>query len=273
VVGSAVERVLFSERAATLGLTAAQTRALIAPASLPASRLDAPDADREARETVAFISFIVLLVMVLAYGNAVAEGVAQEKGTRVMELLICRVRPRDLLAGKVLGIGLVGLCQMLLALLAGAVTIVALDTVEVPAAVPATLAAAVLWFALGYAFLSVAFAAAGALVSRVEDLSSVVTPLSWIVLVCAFAGPVAADDPDAWYVRFASFFPVSAPFVMPVRTAVGDVTLWESGVAAAVMIAATYGLVRLGGAVYAGALLRTGERPRLRDLLDAARAR
>jgi ABC-2 type transport system permease protein len=273
VVGSAVERVLFSERAATLGLTAAQTRALIAPASLPASRLDAPDADREARETVAFISFIVLLVMVLAYGNAVAEGVAQEKGTRVMELLICRVRPRDLLAGKVLGIGLVGLCQMLLALLAGAVTIVALDTVEVPAAVPATLAAAVLWFALGYAFLSVAFAAAGALVSRVEDLSSVVTPLSWIVLVCAFAGPVAADDPDAWYVRFASFFPVSAPFVMPVCTAVGDVTLWESGVAAAVMIAATYGLVRLGGAVYAGALLRTGERPRLRDLLDAARAR
>jgi ABC-2 type transport system permease protein len=273
VVGSALQRVLFTERAATVGLTAEQARALIAPASLPASRLEASDADREARQTIAFVSFIVLLVMVLAYGNSVAEGVAQEKGTRVMELLVCRVRPRDLLAGKVLGIGLVGLCQMLLALIAGAATIVALDTVDVPAAVPATLAAAVLWFALGYAFLSVAFAAAGALVSRVEDLSSVVTPLSWIVLICSFAAPVAADHPDAWYVHVASFFPVSAPFVMPVRTALGDVTVWESGLAAAIMIAAGYGLVRLGGAVYAGALLRTGERPRLRDLRDAARAR
>ena len=273
VLTGAVQRVRFGERAAALGLTATQARTLLAPAPLPASRLEAAAEDQDARETIAFVSFIVLLMMVLGYGSAVAEGVAQEKGTRVMELLACRVRPRDLLAGKVLGIGLVGFGQMLLALLAGAAAIVALDTIEVPDAVPATLASAVLWFALGYGFLSVAFAAAGALVSRVEDLSGAVLPLTWIVLLSAFVAPVAAEYPDAWYIRLASVFPTTAPFVMPVRVAVSDVPSWEILIAATVVLGATYGLVRLGGAVYSGALLRTGARPRFRDLWNAARAR
>jgi ABC-2 type transport system permease protein len=202
----------------------------------------------------------------------VAEGVAQEKGTRVMELLVCRVRPRELLAGKVLGIGLVGLGQMLLALSAGAIGIAALGTVDVPAAVPAALAAAVLWFALGYAFRSVAFAAVGALVSRAEDLQAAVAPLTWTMLACALVAPVASDFPDEWFIRVASQFPLTAPFVMPVRIAVGNVPAWEVALAAAITAAATYGLVRLGGAIYSGALLRTGARPRLRDVRDAARA-
>ena len=273
IVTSAVQRVRFSERAAALGLTAAQAGTLLAPAPLPASRLEAVAADQDARETIAFVSFIVLLMMVLGYGSAVAEGVAQEKGTRVMELLVCRVRPQNLLAGKVLGIGLIGFGQMLLALLAGAVAIVALDTVEVPDAVPATLASAVLWFALGYGFFSVAFAAVGALVSRVEDLSGAVLPLTWIVTVSAFAAPVAGDFPDAWYIRLASVFPTTAPFVMPVRVAVSGVPAWEILAAVVIVLGATYGLVRLGGAVYSGALLRTGAKPRFRDLWDAARAR
>ena len=112
---------------------------------------------------------------------------------------------------------------MLLALIAGAVAIVALDTVDVPAAVPATLVSAVLWFALGYAFWSVAFAAVGALVSRVEDLQAAVAPLTWTMLLFAFVAPVAAEFPDAWYIVVASVFPTTAPFVMPVRIAVGSV--------------------------------------------------
>ncbi len=273
IVTSAVQRVRFAERAAALGLTTAQATTLLAPAPLPARSLDPVDADQAAREAIAFVSFIVLLTMLLVYGTSVAEGVAQEKGTRVMELLVCRVRPRDLLAGKVLGIGVLGLGQMLTALTAGAVAIAALDTIDVPAAVPATLVSAVVWFALGYAFWSVAFAAVGALVSRVEDLQATVAPLSWMMMLFAFVAPVAAEFPDAWYIRVASVFPTTAPFVMPVRIAVSDVATWEIGLAVAIMLTATYGLVRLGGAVYSGALLRTGGRPRLRDVWDAARGR
>ena len=141
-------------------------------------------------------------MMIMIYGTAVAEGVAQEKGTRVMELLVCRVRPRDLLAGKVIGIGVVGLGQMLLALIAGAVAIVALDTIDVPAAVPATLASAVLWFALGYAFWSVAFAAVGALVSRVRGppgRGGAPRPGPCCCAPSSRRSP--RESPDAWYMR------------------------------------------------------------------------
>ena len=272
VVTGAVQRVRFAERATALGLAPAQVATLLAPAPLPERSLEAADAEQEAREAIAFVSFIVLLMMIMAYGSAVAEGVAQEKGTRVMELLVCRVRPRDLLAGKVLGIGLVGLAQMLLALIAGAVAIVAFDTLDVPAAVPATLVSAVLWFALGYTFWSVAFAAVGALVSRVEDLQAAVSPLTWAMLLFAFVAPVASEYPDAWYIVVASVFPTTAPFVMPVRVAVSSVAPWEVVLAAAIALAAAYGLIRLAGAVYSGALLRTGARPRLRDVRNAARA-
>jgi ABC-2 type transport system permease protein len=271
VVTSAVQRVRFSQSAAALGVTAEQAATLLAP--VPTRALDRADPDQEAREAIAFVSFILLLLMLLTYGTAVAEGVAQEKGTRVMELLVCRVRARDLLAGKVLGIGLVGLAQMLLALLAGGVAIVALDTVEVPAAVPAALASAVLWFALGYAFWSVALAAVGALVSRVEDLQAAIAPLTWTMTLCALTAPVAAESPDAWYSVGASLLPITAPFAMPARVAVGHVPKWEIVLAVVIIQAGINGLVRLGGAIYSGWLLRTGTRPRFRDVWTATRAR
>jgi ABC-2 type transport system permease protein len=180
LVGAAVQRVRWSERAAAAGLSPSQAAALLQPQPLPARQLEATDPDRDARETIAMIGFLLLFMVVVFYGNAVAEGVAQEKGGRVMEVLLCRVRAQDLLTGKVVGIGLVGLSQMLLAAVAGAAAILAVEDVDVPAAVPTTLAMAVLWFALGYAFWSVVFAAAGALVSRAEDLSSAVLPLTWV---------------------------------------------------------------------------------------------
>jgi len=160
---------------------------------------------------------------------------------------------------------------MLLALVAGVIAIRAFDTVDAPAAVPATLASALLWFTLGYLFWSVAFAAAGALVSRTEDLQSAIAPLTWTVTLSALTAPVASESPDQWYMQVASMLPLTAPFVMPVRTAASDVAAWEIVLSTSITLAATYGLVRLGGAIYAGALLRTGARPRLADIGRAAR--
>ena len=98
-------------------------------------------------------------------------------------------------------------------------------------------------------------------------------PLTWTMTLCALSAPVAAESPDAWYSRVASLLPITAPFAMPVRIAVGDVPAWEIMLAVALILTATFGLVRLGGAVYSGSVLRTGGRPRLRDVWNAARAR
>lgn len=202
---------------------------------------------------------------VIFYGNAVAEGVAQEKGGRIMEVLLCRVRAQDLLAGKVLGIGLVGLGQVLIAAIAGAAVVLAVEEVDVPTAVPATLAMTVLWFALGYAFWSVAFAASGALVSRVEDLQSVAAPLTYVLMFSALTAIPVQEVPDAWYARLGSLVPLTAPFIMPVRAALGDPAAWEIALSVVIMLAATYAFVRVAAGVYTGALLRAGGRPRLAD--------
>lgn len=252
------------ESANRLGLTGAQVTNLLA-APVPSTRLEAPDPDRKSRETIAMFGYLVLLIVLVWYGNAVAQGVAQEKGDRVMELLLCRVRSRDLLAGKVLGIGAVGLAQMALAALGGLVAVLAFDTLDVPSAVPAALASTVLWFALGYALWSVAFAATGALVSRAEDLQTAVLPLSWTLLACGFAAPVAAFAPDAWYAQALSLFPLTAPFAMPARVAMSHVPIPEIAVAVLLTLAATYALVRVAAAIYSRSLLTTGAPPTFRD--------
>jgi ABC-2 type transport system permease protein len=83
---------------------------------------------------------------------------------------------------------------------------------------------------------------------------------------------VVQDAPDAWYMRIASVFPLTSPFVLPARAALGHVTPVELTVAVGVMIAAIYALVRLAAGVYSGALLRSGERASIGDLWRAARA-
>lgn len=273
IVGGALQRVEVARRAETLGLSPAQTAALLAPAAAATRRLEPAQADQDAREVIAAAGLMLLLGVLLGYGASIAEGVAQEKGGRIVELLLCRVRARDLLAGKVLGIGLVGLSQLLLALVAAAVAIVALDAVDVPHAVPAMLVTTVGWFVLGFAFWSVAFAAVGALVSRAEEVQSAYSPLSWLLIAAYFVGVVVTQTPDAWYARAATLFPLTAPMTVPVRVATGSVPAWEHVAAVLIMVGATYALIRLAATVYAGGLLRTGARSRPRDVWRALRVR
>jgi ABC-2 type transport system permease protein len=121
------------------------------------------------------------------------------------------------------------------------------------------------WFLLGYALWSVAYGALGALASRSEDAQAVSAPAT-IVLVAVYVFALTAlYDPDSLSSRVASLIPVTAPLVMPIRIARGEVALWEVALALALTAAAIYALVRLGGRVYAGAVLRTGAKVRLRD--------
>ena len=107
-----------------------------------------------------------------------ARGVTEEKSSRVVELLLTTLSPRRLLAGKVLGVGLLGLAQLVVAggaaLAAGRLA----GGAGLPSAAPETVALVLLWFVLGYVFYSVAFAAVGALVSRQEDLAGATTLLT-----------------------------------------------------------------------------------------------
>jgi ABC-2 type transport system permease protein len=273
VAVGALRRLEVQSRGAALGLTPAQVNALLAPAQVSERRLDPPDPDRDARYAAALLGLFALMWALMLYGGAVTTGVVQEKTSRVIEVLLSRVSARDLLAGKVLGIGAVGLFQLLLAVPVAIAAAALVDRVQLPNVVPSTIGWVILWFILGYAFFSVAFAATAARASRVEETQSEQTVIALIPTFCAlFALFYVTESPDAWPALIASFIPVSAPFVLPVRAAVSDVPIWEIALAAVITLISTYAVIRIAARVYTGAVLRAEAPPFLKDIVGAARA-
>jgi ABC-2 type transport system permease protein len=167
------------------GMTEAQALQVLAPAPLPVDVLDPGARNLERNRGLIVIGLLALFVVLVFYGQAVAQGVTEEKSSRVVELLLTTVPPRRLLTGKVLGIGALGLAQLMLAggaaLIAGKLA----GGAGLPSAAPKAVALVVLWFVLGYVFYSVAFAVAGALVSRQEDLTTAMLPIN-LLLIGAF---------------------------------------------------------------------------------------
>jgi ABC-2 type transport system permease protein len=197
--------------------------------------------------------------------------VVEEKATRVVELLLSTMKPWQLLAGKVIGLGLLGLAQIVAIAVVGVAGALVFDLVSLPGQLIGTVLSVVAWFVLGYAFYASLFAAAASLVSRQEDLAGVITPLSMLLVVGFFVALQAASDPTGSLATITSFVPGLSPLVMPVRMAAGGAAWWEVGVAVVLMLLATALVVRLGGRIYAGALLRTSGKTKLREALRAER--
>jgi ABC-2 type transport system permease protein len=231
-----------------------------------------PRADRAGeRIGVAVVGIVVLYTLLLLIGQFVAQGVVEEKSTRVVELLLATMRPWQLLAGKIIGLGLLGLAQILTLAVVGVVGAIAFDVVTLPAQLVGTVLSVIAWFVLGYAFYASVFAAAASLVSRQEDLASVITPTTVLLVVGFFISFQAAGDPNGTLAVVTSFVPGLSPLVMPVRMAAGAAEWWEVLIAVALMLVAIAVVVRLGGRIYAGALLRTGGKTKIREALAAER--
>lgn len=220
---------------------------------------------------VAAIAMMVLYGQLFGYGMWVASGIVEEKSTRVVEVLLSSTRPRHLLAGKILGIGALGLLQLLLTAGLGLGAVLATGLVDLPPGTTALLAQVVLWFVLGYAFYSCAFAMTGAIVPRQEELQNAMTPLMMVIFVSFFAAFAALQDPAGAVAQIASLVPFSAPLTMPIRMAAGTVAGWEIAVAVTGTLTVAVALVPLAGRVYQGAVLRTGSRVKLRHALAAGR--
>jgi ABC-2 type transport system permease protein len=221
---------------------------------------------------VAIIGIGVLYSLLILFGQFVAQGVVEEKASRVVELLLATMKPWQLLAGKIIGLGVLGLAQIVVIAAVGVGGALAFDLVEIPGDLVSTAVGVVAWFVLGYAFYAAIFAVAASLVSRQEDLGTVIMPTTLILIAAFVVGIQGAANPDGTLATVTSFVPGLSPLVMPVRQAAGDVAWWEVGLAVLLMLVAIALVVRLGGRVYAGALLRTGGKTKIRDALKAERS-
>jgi ABC-2 type transport system permease protein len=239
---------------------------------LETTTLSGPEAGDETRGAVAYAGLFLLYMAVLLYGNWMLSGVTEEKSNRVVEVLLSSVKPWQLLAGKIAGIGLLGIAQFSGTIAVALIAVQATDTVDLPSLDFSTVANLIVWFVLGFLLFSVMYAAAGSLVSRMEDAQNVAFPLSMVAVAGFFLSITALSDPDGPAAVIGTFIPLTAPFVVPVRAALIALPLWQYLVAVVLTMGTIIGLVFVAGRIYAGGLLRFGTRVKLRDAWRSAGA-
>jgi ABC-2 type transport system permease protein len=235
--------------------------------ALPVHSLSPPTRNLASRITGLIVA-ILIYVIILTYGIRITIGVGEEKATRVVEVLLTTLRPVQLLAGKVIGMGLLALAQI--AAMVGLYLALghAVGSPEVRGTDTATVLVAGLWLVLGYAFYCTAYAAAGSLINRQADAYNASLPLQIPLLlayVLTYSVIYASSVNPVFHVL--AFIPFTAPIAMPVLVAVGAAPAWQVAVSAVISLAATVWMARLAGTIYERAILRTGARLKVRQVL------
>lgn len=253
------------------GIDPADVSAALTSATLRTVTLD-PDADeRETRGGIAFFGTIVLFGQLITYSMWVAMGVVEEKSSRVVEVILATIPARALLAGKIIGIGLLGLLQLALIGGLGLGIAAALGAVSLSGPMITPVLTALGWFVLGFAAYASLSAAAAARISRQEDLQNVTTPVNTLMMVSYFGAFYVFLNQDAAAAGVLSIVPPFSALIMPLRMARGDAAGWEIGLALGLMLALIAVLVVLAARVYEGAVLRMGAKVSLKDAWAARR--
>lgn len=227
--------------------------------------------DEGQRIAIALIGTILLVMAIMMGGTMVAVGVVEEKTSRVVEILLSTVKPLHLLWGKILGIGVVALAQVVLlgatALIAGAAT----GLLTVAGTAVGMFAAVIAWFILGFLFFATLYAATGALVSRQEELNSSSAPLTVLTLGVMYAGVFGIQALDSSFIQVLTWIPPFSASLMPIRIATGDTNALQIIVTFALMIAACLIAAWAAARIYQRSILRTGSRVKWSEALGLGR--
>jgi ABC-2 type transport system permease protein len=249
------------------GLSPQQAAVLAHPPPVPITSLQPAPHNQTARATAVY-GLILIFVLLSQYGTWILMGVVEEKSSRVVEVLLAAIRPWELLTGKVLGIGAVALGQgaLLVAVALGLAGAVGSDLVRGTA--PMEVLTVLCWLVLGYAFYCWVYAAGGALAERQEHVQALAFPLQIPILFgyIASISAIGSASPST-FVKVLAYLPPTAPFAMSVLVALGSVAWWQFVASALLSVASTIGVAVVAAAIYRRAILLTGRRVRLREIL------
>ncbi|HEX5437004.1 MAG TPA: ABC transporter permease [Gemmatimonadaceae bacterium] len=231
----------------------------------------------------AFIVAFVLYIAIFLYGQNVLRGVVEEKQSHVAEVVVSSISATKLLWGKVIGVGAVGLTQLLISVAASMLIVNArrpilhaLGLPQLPFELPHLgLGAAVLlivFFLLGYLFYSALFAAVGAMVNTEHEAQQVQLPVAMLLVMSAvFIQPVMMA-PESALARFLSVFPFSSPIMMPLRLSLLSLPTFDIVLSLLALVAGCYIAVGIAAKIYRTGLLMYGKRPTLREVVRWVRA-
>ncbi|HEV3139727.1 MAG TPA: ABC transporter permease, partial [Vicinamibacterales bacterium] len=267
-------------------LTQSQVRALVKmPISVSplASKFGSAE-QADAARGIAYVLLFLLYLLIVLNSQLIMTSVAEEKTSRIAELLVASVEPSALLAGKIAASAVLAVVQMALWVAVGFAvgaqglsgTTSSGDSATVIAgagSVPVwDIAGFAVFFLIGYLQMAVMFAAIGSLINRTEDIGSIGGPFFIPVIAALLIATTALAVPDAPLVVATSFIPIVAPFVMFSRIVVSSVPLWQIGLSLAINLAAICAFAILGGKVYRIGMLLYGRPPKISQLIRALRA-
>ncbi|TAM57319.1 MAG: ABC transporter permease [Chloroflexota bacterium] len=262
---AALERAVLAARLTAAGLAPKALASVTKGAEVDVEALKPSKPGLTQARVVGLVVGILLWIALGLSGSQVAQGVVEEKATRIMEIILATIRPGRLLAGKVLGIGLISLVQMGLVAAAALIANAATHVVTTPALSPPAVLGYLVWFVLGFLFYAAAYASLAALVSRPEEVQSAIAPFTIFQIGAYLLAYAYLANPSNPLVLVASVLPPFAPILMAVRISGGDVPIWQQGLALILIVAAIGGLIWLAGRVYANSAMRLGARVRFLD--------
>jgi ABC-2 type transport system permease protein len=260
-----VQDVVFRQALTASGVDPTTIEAKVAAAGIHPVALDPNAAQQSQRQVVGIFVAALLYIALAGYGSFVATGIVQEKANRIVEILLSTVRPRQLLFGKVVGIGLVGFIQLVLVGAVGLVTVMQTRAITVPAVGVTAVLGGLLWFVLGFVFYALIYAAAGSMVSRQEDVAAVTAPIGILIIASYFVFFWVEANPSNPIGIALSLLPPFAPVLMSARMATGDAQAWQIGLSILLMLAAIGGVNALAARIYSNSVLRVGSRVRLAE--------
>ncbi|MGH3208700.1 MAG: ABC transporter permease [Trebonia sp.] len=249
------------------GLSQAQRSLITGARPLPVTSL-APGGPGTTNRNATFVGLLLLVFMLTQYNAWTLTGVLEEKSSRIIEVLLAAITPAQLLAGKVLGIGLTAFVQAGAAVATAAALTEATHSHALAGITPASVASTLIWLILGYAFYSWGYAAAGSTADRQEQAQSLLLPLGLPVIFgyVMATSTITSGHPSVLF-HVLAYLPPTAPFAMPVLVSLGAASAWQFALSAAISVACTVGLAKGAIAVYRRSILQTGRRVPLRELI------
>ena len=240
-------------------------------------------AQADAARVIAYVLLLLLYILIMINSQLIMSSVAEEKTSRIAELLVASVNPRALLAGKIASSATLAVAQMIiwvgLAYVLGAQAAPGgsasqsgdMSQFSLTGVSSGDVAGFVVFFLIGFLQTATLFAAVGSLINRTEDLGSLSGPLFLPVIAAFIIAMSALAVPDSPAVVVTSFVPLIAPFVMFARIVVSSVPTWEIATSLAINVAAIYAIAVIGGRIYRVGMLLYGRTPKPSQIWHAIR--
>lgn len=222
---------------------------------------------------LAFVMMMLIYVMIIAYGMTVLRGVVEEKQSRIVEVIISSVTPMELLFGKVIGIGMVGLTQLtvwaLFSLLMPAVLTSAVASIKamMPDVSLLILIYFLIYFVLGYFLYASLYAMVGALVSSEQDAQQLQTPVTLLLVIPIVISQFILRDPNSTLAVVLSLFPFFSPILMFLRITIQTPPFWQISLSILLLTLSVVLCSWIGGKIYRVGILMYGKRPSLPEIV------